>query len=166
MTYIVSRVEERLTCYAVAVGQKEKSHPHIFRVVREYNLLRHNCLIKKTMLMLKEEIRYMKTISALTEIARREALLEIRNSLEVIGSYMPLTFNMNFRGYQTVSLDSMGVSAYRVGSTSIAEIAEWEYLTAEEILNIHCYIVRATQVTIMDMNDQLKELESVRDYFK
>ena len=33
-------------------------------------------------------------------------------------------------------------------------------------MNIHCDIVRATQVTIMDMKDQLKELESVRDYFK
>lgn len=116
--------------------------------------------------MLKEEIKDMKTISAQIEIARREALLELRSSLEVIGSYMPLTFDMNFRGYQTVSLDGMGVSAYRVGNTSIAEIAEWEYLTAEEIINIHCYIVRATQVTIMDMKDQLKELESVKEYFK
>lgn len=166
MTYIVSRVEERLTCYAVAVGQKEKSHPHIFRVVREYNLLRHNCLIKKKEKMFKEEIKDMKTISARIEIARREAVLAIRSSLAVIGSYMPLTFNMEFRGHKTVSLDSMGVSAYRVGSTSIAEIVEWEYLTEEEIINIHCYIVRATQVTIMDMKDQLKELESVRDYFK
>lgn len=108
----------------------------------------------------------MRTLSALIEVVRREALLELRNSLEVIGSYMPLTFDMEFRGYKTVSLDGMGVSAYRVGSTSIAEIAEWEYLTAEEVLNIHCYIVRATQVTMMDMKDQLKELESVRDYFK
>ena len=116
--------------------------------------------------MIKEEIRDIKTLSARIEIARREALLELRSSLEVIGSYMPLTFDIPFRGYKTIRLDGMGVNAYEVGNTSIAEIAEWEYLTVEEILNIHCYIVRATQVTIMDMKDQLKELESVRDYFK
>ena len=116
--------------------------------------------------MLKKEIEEMKRLSAKIEIARREAILEIRSSLKVIGSYMPLTFNMGFRGYKTIKLDEMGVSAYEVGSTSITEIAEWEYLTAEEILNIHCYIVRATQVTAMDMEDQLKELESVKEYFK
>lgn len=118
------------------------------------------------MLMFKEEIRDIKTLSARIEIARREALLELRSSLEVIGSYMPLTFDMEFRGFQTIRLDGIDVSAYRVGSTSVAEIVEWEHLTAEEILNIYYCLVRATQVTIMDMNDQLKELESVRDYFK
>lgn len=116
--------------------------------------------------MLKEEIKEMKSLSARIEIARREALLELRSSLERIGSYMPLRFDMDFRGYKTILLDEMGVNAYRVGSTSIAEIAEWEYLTAEEVLNIHCYLVRATQVTILDMKDQLKELESVKEYFK
>ena len=116
--------------------------------------------------MLKEELKEMKTLSAKIEIARREAILNLMSSLEVIGSYMPLTFDMEFRGYKTICLDGMGVSAYRIGSTSIAEIVEWEYLTAEEVLNIHCYIVRATQVTIMDIQDQLKELESVKEYFK
>ena len=116
--------------------------------------------------MFKEEIRDIKTLSARIEIARREALLELRSSLEVIGSYMPLRFDMDFRGYKTILLDAMGVSAYGIGSTSIAEIVEWDYLTAEEILNIYYCLVRATQVTIMDMNDQLKELESVKEYFK
>lgn len=166
MTYIVSRVEERLTCYAVAVGQKEKSHPHIFCVVREHNLLRHNCLIKKRKTMLKDDLKEMKTLSAKIEIARREAVLEIKNSLEVIGSYMPLTFDMDFRDYKTVRLDEMGVNAYEVRSTSIAEIVEWDYLTAEEVLDIHCYLVRATQVTILDIRDKLNDLESVKEYFK
>jgi len=116
--------------------------------------------------MLKEELKEMKKLSAKIEIARREAILGLMSSLEVIGSYMPLTFDMEFRGYQTISLDGMGVSAYGIGSTSIAEITEWEYLTTEEILNIHCYIVRATQVTIMDMEDQLFQLESVKEYYK
>ena len=118
------------------------------------------------MLMFKEEIRDIKTLSARIEIARREALIELRSSLEVIGSYMPLTFDMEFRGFQTIRLDGMGVSAYNIGNTSIAEIVEWDYLTAEEVLNIHCYLVRATQVTILDMTDQLSELESVKEYFK
>ena len=116
--------------------------------------------------MLKEEIEEMKTLSAKIEIARREVVLEIRSSLELIGSYMPLRFDMDFRGYKAILLDEMGVNAYGIGSPSIAEIVEWDYLTAEELLNIHYYIVRATQVTILDMTDQLKELESVRDYFK
>ena len=115
---------------------------------------------------MKEEIKEMKTLSAKIEIARREAVLEIRSSLEAIGSYMPLTFDIPFRGFQTILLDGMGVSAYSTGSTSVAEIVEWDYLTAEEVLNIHYYIVRATQVTILDMTDQLKELESVKEYFK
>ena len=116
--------------------------------------------------MLKEEIREIKSLSAKIEIARREVILEIRSSLELLGSYMPLRFDMDFRGFQTIRLDEMGVSAYSTGSTSVAEIVEWDYLTAEEVLNIHCHIVRATQVTILDMTDQLSELESVRDYFK
>lgn len=116
--------------------------------------------------MLKEEIKEMKTLSAKIEIARREALLELRSSLERIGSYMPLRFDMDFRGHKTILLDAMGVNAYDIGSTSIAEIVEWDYLTAEELLNVHCYLVRATQVTILDMKDQLSELESVREYFK
>ena len=116
--------------------------------------------------MLKEEIKEMKTLSAWIELARREAILELRSSLEVIKSYMPLRFDMDFRGYKTILLDGMGVSAYSIGNTSVAEIVEWDYLTAEEVLNIHCYIVRATQVTILDMKDQLSELKSVRDYFK
>ena len=116
--------------------------------------------------MLKEEIKEIKTLSAKIEIARREAVLELRSSLEAIGSYMPLRFDMDFRGYKTILLDEMGVSAYGIGSTSIAEIVEWEYLTAEELLNVHCYLVRATQVTILDMTDQLKELESVKEYYK
>ena len=116
--------------------------------------------------MLKEDLKEMEMLSAKIEIARREAVLEIRSSLEAIGSYMPLRFDMDFRGYQTILLDGMGVSAYGIGSTSIAEIAEWDYLTAEELLNVHCYLVRATQVTILDMKDQLSELESVKEYFK
>ena len=116
--------------------------------------------------MLKEEIEEMKTLSAKIEIARRESLLEIRSSLELIGSYMPLRFDMDFRGHKTIVLDRMGVNAYGIGSTSIAEIVEWDYLTAEELLNIHYYLVRATQVTILDMKDQLSELESVKEYFK
>ena len=116
--------------------------------------------------MFKEEIKEMKTLSAKLEIARREAVLEIRSSLELIGSYMPLRFDMDFRGYKTILLDGMGVNAYGIGSTSIAEIVEWDYLTAEDLLNIHCYLVRATQVTILDMKDQLSELESVKEYFK
>ena len=116
--------------------------------------------------MLKEEIKEMKTLSAKIELARREAILEMRSSLEVIGSYMPLRFDMDFRGYKTIKLDEMGVSAYGIGSTAIEEIVEWDYLTAEEVLNIHCYLVRATQVTILDMKDQLSELESVKEYFK
>ena len=116
--------------------------------------------------MLKEEIKEMKTLSAKIEIARREVILEIRSSLEAIKGYMPLRFDMDFRGYKTILLDGMGVSAYNIGNTSIAEIVEWDYLTAEEVLNIHCYLVRATQVTILDMTDQLSELESVKEYFK
>ena len=116
--------------------------------------------------MLKEELNEIKTLSAKIEIARREALLEIRSSLELIGSYMPLRFDMDFRGYKTILLDTMGVSAYGIGSTDIDEIVEWDYLTAEELLNIHYYLVRATQVTILDMKDQLKELESVKEYFR
>ena len=108
----------------------------------------------------------MERLSAKIEIARREAVLEIRSSLELIGGYMPLRFDMDFRGYKTILLDEMGVSAYGIGSTAIDEIVEWDYLTAEELLNIHCYLVRATQVTILDMEDQLKELESVREYFR
>lgn len=108
----------------------------------------------------------MERLSAKIEIARREAILEIRSSLELIGSYMPLRFDMDFRGYKTILLDTMGVNAYGIGSISIAEIVEWEYLTAEELLSIHCYLVRATQVTILDMEDQLKELESVKEYFR
>lgn len=114
--------------------------------------------------MLKEEIKEMERLSAKIEIARRKAVLEIRSSLKLI-NYMPLRFDMDFRGYRTILLDEMGVSAYGICSTDIAEIVEWDYLTAEEILNIHCYLVRATQVTILDMEDQLKELESVREYF-
>ena len=116
--------------------------------------------------MLKEEIKEMEMLSAKIEIARREAVLGIRSSLELIGSYMPLRFDMDFRGYKTILLDEMGVNAYGIGSTSIAEIVEWDYLTAEELLNIHYYLVRATQVTILDMKDQLSELESVKEYFK
>ena len=116
--------------------------------------------------MLKDEIKEIKSLSARIEIARREALLEIGSSLEVIGSYMPLTFDIPFRGHKTIILNEVGVNAYDIGNTSVAEIVEWNYLTAEEVLNIHCYLVRATQVTILDMTDQLKELESVRDYFK
>lgn len=116
--------------------------------------------------MFKEEIKEMERLSAKIEIARREAVLEIRSSLELIGGYMPLRFDMDFRGYKTILLDEMGVSAYGIGSTAIDEIVEWDYLTAEELLNIHCYLVRATQVTILDMEDQLKELESVREYFR
>ena len=116
--------------------------------------------------MLKDEIKEIKTLSAKIEIARREVVLELRSSLEVIGSYMPLRFDMDFRGYRTILLDEMGVNAYGIGSTSIAEIVEWDYLTAEELLNVHCYLVRATQVTILDMKDQLSELESVKEYFK
>ena len=116
--------------------------------------------------MFKDDLKEMKTLSAKIEIARREAVLELRSSLEVIGSYMPLRFDMDFRGYRTILLDEMGVNAYGIGSTSIAEIVEWDYLTAEELLNIHCYLVRATQVTILDMKDQLSELESVKEYFK
>ena len=116
--------------------------------------------------MLKEEIAEIKMLSAKIEIARREVVLELRSSLELIGSYMPLRFDMDFRGYKTILLDEMGVNAYGIGSTSIAEIVEWDYLTAEELLDIHCYLVRATQVTILDMKDQLSELESVKEYFK
>ena len=116
--------------------------------------------------MLKEEIKEMKMLSAKIEIARREAVLEIRSSLEAIGSYMPLTFDIPFRGHKTIILNEVGVNAYDIGSTSVAEIVEWNYLTAEELLNIHCYLVRATQVTILDMTDQLSELESVKEYFK
>ena len=116
--------------------------------------------------MLKDDLKEMKTLSAKIEIARREAVLEIKNSLEVIGSYMPLTFDMDFRDYKTVRLDEMGVNAYEVRSTSIAEIVEWDYLTAEEVLDIHCYLVRATQVTILDIRDKLNDLESVKEYFK
>ena len=116
--------------------------------------------------MLKEEIKEMEMLSAKIEIARREAVLELRSSLELIGSYMPLRFDMDFRGYKTILLDEMGVNAYGIGSTSITEIVEWDYLTAEELLNVHCYLVRATQVTILDMKDQLSELESVKEYFK
>ena len=116
--------------------------------------------------MLKEEIAEIKMLSAKIEIARREVVLELRSSLELIGSYMPLRFDMDFRGYKTILLDGMGVNAYGIGSTSIAEIVEWDYLTAEELLNIHCYLVRATQVVILDMKDQLSELESVKEYFK
>ena len=116
--------------------------------------------------MLKEEIKEMKTLSAKIEIARREVILEIRSSLELIGSYMPLRFDMDFRGHKTILLDGMGVNSYDIGSTSIAEIAEWEYLTAEELLNIHYCIVRAVQVTMLDMKDQLSELESVKEYFR
>ena len=116
--------------------------------------------------MLKEEIEEIKALTAKTEIVLRETILEVRNSLEAIGSYMPLRFDMDFRGYKTILLDEMGVNAYGIGSTSIAEIAEWDYLTAEELLNIHYYLVRATQVTILDMKDQLSELESVKEYFK
>ena len=116
--------------------------------------------------MLKEDIEEMKTLSARIEITRREVVLEMRSSLGLIGSYMPLRFDMDFRGYKTILLDEMGVNAYGIGSTSIAEIVEWDYLTAEELLDIHCYLVRATQVTILDMKDQLSELESVKEYFK
>ena len=116
--------------------------------------------------MLKEDLQEMKTLSAKIEIARRETVLEMRSSLGLIGSYMPLRFDMDFRGYKTILLDEMGVNAYGICSTSIDEIVEWDYLTAEELLNIHCYLVRATQVTILDMKDQLSELESVKEYFK
>lgn len=116
--------------------------------------------------MLKEAIAEMETLSAKIEMAKQEALIKLRSSLELLGSYMPLTFDMEFRGFQTIRLDGIDVSAYRVGSTSVAEIVEWEHLTAEEILNIYYCLVRATQVTITDMNDQLKELESVKEYFK
>ena len=116
--------------------------------------------------MLKEEIKEMKTLSAKIEIARREAVLGIRSSLELIGRYMPLRFDMDFRGHKTILLDGLGVNAYCIGSTSVAEIVEWEYLTAEELLNIYIIIVRAVQVTIFNMKDQLSELESVKEYFK
>ena len=115
--------------------------------------------------MLKDDLKEMRTLSAKIEIARREAILELRSSLEVIGSYMPLRFDMDFRDYRTILLDEMGVNACGICSTSIAEIVEWDYLTAEEVLNIHCYLVRATQVTILDIKDQLNELESVKEYF-
>ena len=116
--------------------------------------------------MLREELKEMEALSAQIEIARREALIELRSSLEKIGSYMSLRFDMNFRGYKTILLDKMGVNAYGIGSTDIDEIEEWDYLTVEEVLNIHYYIVRATQVEIIDMKDQLKDLESAREYYK
>ena len=71
--------------------------------------------------MLKEDLQKTKRLTDKVALAKEAAIIAIKRALPQIGTYMPLEFCLDFRGFQYVVINNMGIDAYnedsRMGGT-------------------------------------------------
>ena len=80
--------------------------------------------------MLREEFKKIKRLTDTVALEKKAAIISIKKSLPQIGTYMPLYFYFDFRGYPYVVIDSVGINAYEEECGTRAIIVKWEALTA------------------------------------
>ena len=116
--------------------------------------------------MLKEEFKEIKRLTDKVALGKKAAIISIKRSLPQIGTYMPLDFCLDFRGYQYVVIDNMGINAYEEDCDTPTIIVEWEALTVDEIYSLYEKLSYCSYNAITALQNQIATLNIVEEYFK
>lgn len=116
--------------------------------------------------MLKEEFKEIKRLTDKVALEKEAAIISIKRSLPQIGTYMPLDFCLDFRGYQYVVIDNMGINAYEEDCDTPTIIVEWEALTVDEIYSLYEKLSYCSYNAITALQNQIATLNIVEEYFK
>ena len=119
--------------------------------------------------MLKEEFKEIKRLTDKVALGKEAVIISIKRSLPQIGTYMPLDFCLDFRGYPNVVIDNMGINAHDkdCGDCDIPPIiVEWEALTVDEIYSLYEKINYCYYNAIIALQKQIDNLNKVEEYFE
>jgi len=116
--------------------------------------------------MLKEDFKEIKRLTDKVALEKEAALISIKRELPQIGTYMPLDFCLDFRGYPYVVIDNMGINAYEEDCDTPTIIVEWEALTVDEIYSLYEKLSYCSYNAITALQNQIANLNKVEEYFK
>ena len=116
--------------------------------------------------MLREEFKKVKRLTDEVALEKEAAIISIKRSLPQIGTYMPLEFCLDFRGFQYVVINNMGINAYNEDCDTPPIIVEWEALTVDEIYSLYEKINSCSYNAITALQNQISTLNIVEAYFK
>lgn len=116
--------------------------------------------------MLKEEFKEIKRLTDKVALEKEAAIISIKKSLPKIGTYMPLYFYFDFRGYPYVVIDSVGINAYEEECGTRAIIVKWKALTVDELYSLYKKINSCSYNAITALKNQIATLNEVEEYFK
>lgn len=116
--------------------------------------------------MLTEDFKEIKRLTDKVALERKAAIVAIKSALTQIGTYMPLDFSLDFRGYTYVGIDNMGINAYEEDCDTPTIIVEWEALTVDEIYSLYEKLSYCFYNTITALQNQIATLNKVEEYFK
>lgn len=115
--------------------------------------------------MLKEEFEEIKRLTDEVALVKEAVIISIKKALPKIGTYMPLDFYLDFRGYPYVVIDSVGINAYEEEYGTRAIIVKWEALTADEIYSLYEKLNHCSYNAITALKNQIASLNIVEEYF-
>lgn len=116
--------------------------------------------------MLKEEFKEIKRLTDEVALDKKAAIISIKRALPQIGTYMPLYFYLDFRGYPHVVIDNMDIKAYDEDCDTPSIIVEWEALTVDEIYSLYEKLSDCSYNAITALRNQIATLNIVEEYFK
>lgn len=116
--------------------------------------------------MLKEEFKKIKRLTDEVALKKEAAIISIKRSLPQIGTYMPLNFCLDFRGFPHVAIDNMGINAYDEDCDTPPIIVKWEALTVDEIYSLYEKLNSCSYNAITALQNQITTLNIVEEYFK
>ena len=116
--------------------------------------------------MLREEFKKIKRLTDEVALEKKAAIISIKKSLPQIGTYMPLNLCLDFRGFQYVTIDNMGINACDEDCDIPPIIVEWEALTVDEIYSVYEKLNSCSYNAITALQNQIATLNMVEEYFK
>lgn len=114
--------------------------------------------------MLKEDLQEIKRLTDEIALEKEEVIISIKKALPQIGTYMPLDFCLDFRGYPHVVIDNIGINADDWDTPPI--IVKWEELTLDEMYSLYEKINSCSYNAITALQNQIATLNIVEEYFK
>lgn len=115
--------------------------------------------------MLREEFKKIKRLTDGVALEKEAVIISIKKSLPQIGTYMPLDFYLDFRGYPHVVIDNMGINAYDEDCDTPPIIVKWEELTVDEIYSLYEKLNSCSYNAITALQNQIATLNIVEEYF-
>jgi len=115
--------------------------------------------------MLKEKFEEIKRLTDKVALVKEAVIISIKRSLPQIGTYMPLNFCLDFRGYTYVVIDNIGIKAGDE-DCDIGIIVEWEALTIEELYSLYEKLSDCSHNAITALQNQIATLNKIEEYFK